>query len=215
MENIVTAIFKVESQAYQAFSKLKRDPYTDDYWISGMAVVKKQNGHIALHDSFGAGFEVADNTVMGGLMGGLVGILGGPIGMLMGGSIGLITGSAVGTGEETRKVTLAERVTTSMKDGDVALIAMVQEMDEARLDTRFKEFDAIIMRRDAATVEDEVKEAQRVQKELEKQAKKELRAQKSAERKAKIEKQKEKIKQSFDDFKQKHPRLVGAKSSSK
>ncbi|HVP56708.1 MAG TPA: DUF1269 domain-containing protein, partial [bacterium] len=122
-ENVVTAIFKVGSQGYQAFSEVRRDPFGRSYLISELALVKKQSGHISLQESVHSGFE---NTIMGGLIGPLVGVLGGPIGMLLGGSIGLVTGSAVDARDEARNVTMAEKVATGMNDGDVALIALVQ-----------------------------------------------------------------------------------------
>ena len=200
MENIVTAIFKVGSQGYQAFSEIKRDPYNASYTISELALVKKQSGYISLQESVHTLFE---NTIMAGLIGGLVGVLGGPIGVLLGGSIGLATGSAIDARSEAKNVTLAERVTTSMNDGDVALIALVQETDQSSLDSKLKAFDVTIIRRDAATVQHEIQEAARIQKALVKQVKKELRAQQSAERKANIEKEKKKIKQAFDELKQK------------
>jgi uncharacterized membrane protein len=215
MENIVTVIFKVESQGYQAFSDLKRDSLSEDYLISEVALVKKEKGHIVLKDAFDTGIRTADDTVMGGLIGGLVGILGGPIGMLLGGSVGLMVGATVDSEDVFKGASMLERVSAGMKDGDLALIALVQETDEAKLNSRLKAFDTVIIRRDAANVQAEIKEAERIRKELEKQAKKELRTKKTAEYKAKIEKQQEKIKKAFDEFKEKLPVKVGAKAGSK
>jgi uncharacterized membrane protein len=215
MENIVTVIFKVESQGYQALTELKQDPYRGNYLISGMTLVKKEKEHIVVKDGFDTGIQTTDDTVLGGLIGGLVGILGGPIGMLLGGSVGILAGTVADTGDIAKGATMVEKVSTAMKDGDLALIVLVQETDETSLDSQFKKYETIILRRDAATVQDEIKEAERIRKELEKQAKKELRAQKSAERKTKIEKQKAQIKQAFEDFKQKHPVLPGKKAGSK
>ena len=76
MENIVTVIFKVGSQGYQAFSELKRDTFNDDYVISGMALVKKERGQIIAQEAYDAGLRTVDDTTMGGLIGGLIGILG-------------------------------------------------------------------------------------------------------------------------------------------
>jgi hypothetical protein len=203
MENVVTAIFKVGSQGYQAFSEVKRDPFSESYLISELALVRKQSGHISLQESVHTGFE---NTIMGGLMGGLVGVLGGPIGMLLDGGIGFVAGSAADTRDEARNLTMAEKVTASMNDGDVALIALVQEGDPSSLDLKLKAYNALVIRQDAATIQDEIDEAARIQKELAKQVKKDLRAQKSAEWKASIEKRKVRIKQAFDEFKQRLPK---------
>ncbi len=202
-ENVVTAIFKVGSQGYQAFSEIKDYPFSESYLISELALVRKQNGHISLQESVHTGFE---NTMLGGLMGGLIGVLGGPIGLLLGGTIGLAAGSGADIRNEARNLTMAEKVTASMNDGDVALIALVQESDPSSLDSKLKAFDAVIMRRTAAAIQDEIQEAARIQKELAKQVKKELRAQQSAERAARMQKHEEKIKQAFDQFKQKLPK---------
>lgn len=44
MENIVTVVFKRESEAYQALAELKRDQVNYGYKIVQMGIVKKENG---------------------------------------------------------------------------------------------------------------------------------------------------------------------------
>ena len=41
MEKIITAIFKVESEGYQAMTELKNVPSTDSYFVSQAVLVKK------------------------------------------------------------------------------------------------------------------------------------------------------------------------------
>ena len=52
MENIMMSIFRVESQAYQAFSELKRDPSNQSYTISQAVIIKKETGQLTSCDAF-------------------------------------------------------------------------------------------------------------------------------------------------------------------
>ena len=97
MENIVVAMFQVESEAYQAFSGFKRDYANSTYTISQMVLVKKENGTLTAGDSFDSGVKTSNDTILGGLLGGFIGLLGGPIGMLLGGSMGVLLGGTVDT----------------------------------------------------------------------------------------------------------------------
>lgn len=95
MESIVSIVFEVESEAYQAMTALKKAPITKQRIISQAVLAKKVDGHIVVEDGFDTGLETADDTHLGGLLGGLVGIIGGPVGVLLSGSIGALSGSLV------------------------------------------------------------------------------------------------------------------------
>ena len=75
MENIVTVIFKVESQAYQALSELKRNLINGNYTIYQVGLVKKVNDKIIVIDGVDTGETTLDDTIDGGLLGGLFGVL--------------------------------------------------------------------------------------------------------------------------------------------
>ena len=94
-ENVILANYKVESEAYQALSELKRDTANANYTISQAIIVKRENGKLNVMDGFVNGMTTGDDTWMGGLLGGLIGILGGPIGVLLGGSVGMLVGGAM------------------------------------------------------------------------------------------------------------------------
>ena len=128
MENIVVAVFPVESEAYQAFSKIK-DGTTElsGYLVSQMAIVKKMGNNVQLEDAFDTGRETSDDTIAGGLIGALIGIIGGPLGILLGGGIGTLIGSSIDLGDIDTNNSMIERVSCILSDGDTALIAFVQE----------------------------------------------------------------------------------------
>lgn len=203
MENIMMSLFHVESQAYQAFSELKNDSRNASYIISQAVILKKENHHIVQCDAFDSGMDTMDDSVKGGLLGALVGIVGGPVGMLLGGTIGLLIGSNVDLDDQVENVLLLENVSKRMKNGDIALMLLVQETNEAFLDAKLSAFDTTIVRWDAAVIKQEVEEAGILQKQLVKQVQQELRNKKSEARKLAIEEKKKELKQKFENLKQK------------
>ena len=187
MQNIVAAIFEKESEGYQALTELRQAPVTDKAAIMQMALVKRTDKGFVLCDGYDAGVLTDSGAVVGGLLGGLVGILGGPLGVLLLGSYGALAGGMVGAADTLDVATLIEKVAGKMVEGEIALIALADEKDEAEIDARLGKFDVTIVRFDAAAVADEVEEAQKLQAEADRQALAELRKAKKGDRKARIE----------------------------
>ena len=61
-ENVVLANYKVESEAYQALSELKRDASDAKYPISQAVIVKKENDKLTIMDGFANGALTGDDT---------------------------------------------------------------------------------------------------------------------------------------------------------
>ena len=57
MENIVTVVFKRESEAYQALAELKRDQVNYGYKIVQLGIVKKENGVDTPVEGFNSNLE--------------------------------------------------------------------------------------------------------------------------------------------------------------
>jgi uncharacterized membrane protein len=203
MEKIISVIFKVESEGYQAITELKKTPVTEDYTVSQAALVKKENGQIKILDFFDTGIETVNDTAIGGLIGGFLGILGGPIGMLLGGSLGALTGSVLDTGDAFHNASLIEMVTQQLVDGEVVLIALEQEAEECAVQKMLSRFDVSIVEEDAAEVAEEIERAATAQKEMERQAREQLRDAKKAEFRQKVEEHRAKLSDEFEAFKAK------------
>lgn len=203
MQNVLAAIFEVESEGYQAITTLSRNPVTERSVILQMALVKRDGKSIIVRDSFDSGAHTADDTLLGGMVGGLVGILGGPVGMLLMGSYGALAGSAIDTAEALSGASLVEAVANKLQDGMVALVALVDEIVETDLDDRLSKFKVEILRFDAAVIAEEVEEAERMQREMERQARQQLRQSKKAERKKDVEAKRAKLAADFEAFKSK------------
>ncbi len=204
MQNIVAVLFKNESEGFQAITELRQMPSAENYAIMQMALIKRQGQAVSVCDSYDSDLVTGNSVMIGGLMGSLVGILGGPVGVLLMGSYGMLAGSLASSAEALDNAAMIEMVSNKLLDGEVALIALAEEADEEELDARLKKFDVEIARFDAAVVAEEVEEAQKMQKEMDRQARKQLREVKKEERKKNIEAKRAKIEADFAALKKKY-----------
>lgn len=198
MENVITALFSEENEAYRAFSEIKQGMVSQSCIIAHLGLLKKQAGHIVVADAADSGVTTTDDTRFGGMMGMLIGIMGGPLVMLFGMAMGSMIGRIKDIGDAKKGVSLIEQVCTKLQDGDVALIALAQENDEKMLDSRLSPYKVEITRYPAAEVAAEVEQAMKLQEELASDARKKLREAKKAEIREKIVKKGEAIREEFN-----------------
>ena len=191
--NIVVTVFKVESEAYQALTQLKQNPGDEKSFVSSAVLVKKEETGIRTLDWFDTGSETMNDTAIGGLIGALFGILGGPLGVLLGSSYGALIGAMIDSGDAVQNISLLEQIVTKLEDGEVAIIGLVREENEAILDEKLSGFETVIARFDAASVAQEIEEAEELEREMALQARRELRNDKKASRKGKREMKKAKL----------------------
>ncbi len=203
MQNIIAANLKVESEGYQAITTLTRTPVTEHCAILEMALVKRSGDKFEVCDSFSSGIHTTDDTARGGLIGSLLGILGGPVGVLLGGSAGALTGSMIDAGDAKNTASMIETAAAKMQDGETALIILAEESDETELNKKLEAFDAEIIRFDAAVIAAEVEEAQEMQAEMERQAKIRLREKKKENYKKVIDEKRAKIAADFAGLREK------------
>ena len=196
-ENLVLVNYKVESEAYQALSELKRDTANANYTISQAAIVKRENGQLNTMDGFINGKDANDDTVTGSLIGGLVGILGGPIGILLGGSVGMLIGGAVDASGLVKDASLLEKAGDSIAEGETAIILLAQEEYETALTAKLNDFDVTITRFDAAEVAAEVEHAREVERQMAKETREKLREEKTEAFKETVAKKSEELKNWF------------------
>ena len=199
-ENLVLANYKVESEAYQALSELKRDVANDNYLIYQGVIVKKENGKLNIMDGFVNSAATSDDTVTGGLIGSLVGVLGGPLGILLGGSMGMLLGGAVDAGDIADDASLLEKAGDCILDGETAILLLAQEEYETALTAKLNHFDVTITRLDAAEVAAEVEHAREVERQVARDARAKLREEKTEVFKETVAKKSEELKQWFSNL---------------
>ncbi|MBR1628686.1 MAG: DUF1269 domain-containing protein [Lachnospiraceae bacterium] len=203
MQNVIAAIFEIESEGYQALNVLSKSPVTESATILQMALIKKEGQGVTLCDSFDSGVHTQDDTLIGGLVGGLLGIMGGPIGMLLMGSYGALAGSLLDAEDAIEDASLMEAVTEKLQDGTTAIVALADESDESDIDDRLSGFKVEILRFDAAVISAQVEEAQKMQREMERQTRERMRATKKEEFHKDLKEKRLKISAEFNAFKEK------------
>ncbi len=173
-KNVIVAVFKVESEGYQALSELRQAAGGENYIVSAAALVKKENDVCKYLDGFDTGVNTANDTLIGGLIGMIVGILGGPIGVLLGGSYGALIGMTVDAEDAMFGVSMLDQIEDKLDDGMVALVALTGEESDEALDAKLSSYDCVIARFDAEAVAEEVDKAYEKQAEMARQARMEL-----------------------------------------
>ena len=167
MYNVVGAMFAEESEARQAMGALIENPTFNGTTILQMSLVKRKNGELKLCDNFASDTLESGGTVKGGLLGGLIGLLGGPLGALLGGAAGTLLGGAADSSNKDKSKSLIEQTAQRLEEGDLALIMVVNEDEEAVLDRQLLKYNVYIARFDADAIAKEVEAAEKRERELE------------------------------------------------
>ena len=192
-QNVIVAVFNKESEGYQAITELKNAGQGEGWIVTEAALVKKEGEALKVLDRYDTGITSSDDTFRGGLVGMCIGILGGPIGMLIGGSYGALVGASIDTVDAIDTASMIEQIAGKLDDTMVALVALAGEDAPDALDAKLSQFDAVIARFDAAVVAQEVDKAREMEKEMHRLAKLELRQQRKEENKVKIEEKRAKL----------------------
>jgi len=134
------------------------------------------------------------------IVGSFVGILGGPLGVLLGASTGALVGNAYDSADAIDSMSMLEVTAAKLYDGETAIVALVQE-EEPAFDAAFEGYATTIVRHFAVDVMDEVELAREAEVDIANQLRAQLRAELKAEKR---EERKSKIQARFDEIKAKH-----------
>jgi uncharacterized membrane protein len=194
MENVVVVRFGEPSSAYQALSVLKECDADGRIGLQSAAVVERTTqGELRVP-------EDADNVgpvgvASGSLIGMLIGVLGGPVGVLIGWGAGALMGGAfdldrVETSDEALGV-----LGRAIPPGSTALIASVTEPAVEVIDGEMKKLGGEVTRRSAADVMDELEAAEDAAAAASREARRAVRQKKKAEVKASYDERVGKLKE--------------------
>ena len=160
-ENLLIVNYENESDAYQALTELKA--LNDYYFIDQAAIVKKENGEYVVKEEYDSGVKTADDTVKGGLIGSLLGLIGGPVGVLLGGGAGATIGGIKDTADFLKVFDLADYAYAHIGEGETVLLLLADEKGNATLNEKLNAFDVTIKRASVPAVENELKRAAELQ----------------------------------------------------
>jgi uncharacterized membrane protein len=172
-ENVIAVTFDQEANAYEALSRLRELDSGGHVGVRGAAVVVRgEDGRIGEKDQIGDASW--DATAGGGVIGLLVGILGGPLGVLVGGASGLLVGTLLDEDDDDQTESVLGEIAKSVKVGATSLLADVNEESTEIIDAAMARLDGDVLRRPVADVEAEIAAAEDAQREARKKARKEL-----------------------------------------
>jgi uncharacterized membrane protein len=191
-QNVVVIGFTEPSKAYQALSVLTSCNADGRIGLESAAVVERTpEGALLIPES-------ADNAELvgmasGSVVGTLIGVLGGPVGMLLGWGAGAMMGGAF---DVDRAVTSDEALTvlgTAIPAGSTAVIANIEEPAVEVIDGEMTKLGGEVTRRPVADVMAELDAAEAAADAAARETRKVVRQQKKAEFDEHVAKAKEKL----------------------
>lgn len=201
-DNVLVVTFGEDPEndhhAYQALTDLKQLDSQGQIKIAGGAVVTRDlDGRVDVKSEVGN--DPYTGTATGGMIGLLVGIIGGPLGVLLGGATGVLVGSLFDIDDvETTESVLGD-ISKQVHPTRTAVLAQVTEQSPEVIDTAMARLGGEVMRRPVVDVEQEIAAAQEAQRKAKREARKELRQARLEKHKqdshAKVEELKSKLRQ--------------------
>jgi uncharacterized membrane protein len=108
------------------------------------------------------------------MIGLLVGIIGGPLGMLLGGAYGMLVGSLFDIDEVDTTESVLGEISKQVEPTRTALLAQVTEQSSDVIDAAMARLGGEVLRRPAVDVEEEIAAAEEAQRKAKHEARKEL-----------------------------------------
>ena len=170
-ENVFIIKFEEESKSYQTFSELKQMHATKQIVGEQMGVILNDaDAGIQIKDFLD--FTGTDKTARGSIIGALVGIIGGPLGILLGWMGGTFIGATGDAREIKNAMNVFEQVTSFIAHGQTGVIILAREEDFKTIQDYTYNLGRQVVRLNGEYVKDQIKQAQLAQFELERDARK-------------------------------------------
>jgi uncharacterized membrane protein len=170
--NVISVAFEDDCNTYAALTALKQLNTQGQLNVEAAAVVVRgDDGKLDVKDQVGDVDYVG--TASGGTLGLLIGILGGPVGVLVGGTYGLMVGSLFDLGEAEETESVLSQISTSVRPGRTALLAQVTEQSPEVVDVTMSRLGGTVLRRPVDEVEAEIAAVEQAQHEATREANKE------------------------------------------
>lgn len=196
--SVIAVSFEDDANAYNALTVLKElDSQRRIGVQEGVVVERADDGQVIEKDRIESSFLAS--TAGGGLVGLLIGILGGPLGMLIGGTTGLLVGSLFDISDIEETESALAGISSAVKIGHTAVLAVVTEQTHEVIDTAMSSLGGTVLRRSVADVESEIAAAEEAERKAKHEARKQLIETRRAQSKAAVDAK-------LDELKAKRPR---------
>jgi uncharacterized membrane protein len=193
-ENVVVVRFTEPSKAHEALSALKDCDDNDRIGLKSAAVVERTTaGDLrSLEDWDNVG---PAGMASGSLVGMLIGVLGGPVGVLLGWGAGATLGGAFDIDHAVTSDEALTVLSTAIPAGSTAVIADVEEFAVEVIDGEMKKLDGEVTRRPIDEVMGELEAAEEAADAAAREARRTVREQRKAEVHANVDERVGKLKE--------------------
>jgi uncharacterized membrane protein len=200
--NLIVVTFEEDSKAYEALSKLKAANGAGRVGVRSAAVVERAaDGRLFVPEAGDAVFGAGIAT--GGLIGLMVGILGGPVGVVLGFGMGALAGSFFDIDRAEKGSGVLAQVSESLPVGRIALVAEVDEYAGEVIDGEMRALGGTVTRTPAAEVLAALEAAEKAAQAAEREARRVMHEERKQEAKAKLDEIEAKWDQRVDALKEK------------
>lgn len=153
MSKMVVVVFDDEPKAYEGAQALRDLHMEGSISVYAAAVVARDGeGRVTVKD---AADEGPIGTAIGMMTGALVGVFGGPAGVVMGTAAGSLIGATADLFNSGFGVDFVDEVGATLEPGKTAVLAEIEENWVTPLDSRMEALGGTVIRRWRADVEDE------------------------------------------------------------
>lgn len=192
--NVIAVSFEDRSAAYQALSELKGAGMEGRVDVLAATIATRdESGRLdtpeAMDNLSGAA------TAGGSLIGLMIGVIGGPIGMLFGWTGGLLVGAAFDVRRADQSDSVLAQISRSIPVGGTAVVAQVNEHAVEVVDSLMTELGGTVYRRPADAVLAELVAAEDAYRQAQKDAEHAARELRKAERRQNLEERKAALKE--------------------
>jgi uncharacterized membrane protein len=185
MENVLAVNFEEDAKAYEALTMLKTlDGQRQVDLTAAVVVVRTGDGKVDIKDEVGD--TGLSGTTTGGLIGLVVGIIGGPFGVLIAGATGILIGSLFDMHDDDETESALADISRSVNAERAALLAQVAEPSPEVIDAALARLGGTVVRRSLDDVKAEIATAEDAQRAASKAARKHLHEQRRAQVSEKI-----------------------------
>ena len=195
--NVIAVPFDDRSKAYQALSELKGAGLEGRVEVLAASIVTRDDqGRL---DAPEGGDSLGGAATWGGsLIGLMIGVIGGPIGMLFGWTGGLLVGGAYDIRRADKSDSVLGEISTYIPVGGTAVVAEVNEYATEVVDKLMTELSGTVYRRPAEVVLAELEAAEDAYRKAEKEADREAREQRKSERRQNAEQRRVALKEKLE-----------------
>jgi uncharacterized membrane protein len=171
--SVITVSFEDDDKAHDALMLLKQlDSQHQVGMDEAVLILREADGRVVEMDRVAS--APMPNTVGGGLVGLLLGIIGGPLGILIGGTTGSLVGTLLDFQDEDKTESALTVLSSAARPGHTALLAVVREQNRDVVDAAMGGLSGTVLRRPVHDVEAEIAFAEQAERAAKREARREL-----------------------------------------